>query len=301
MCCVKPPSALATKGVEVEEWVDLHFFRPLGARIAGALYPTRVSPDLVTLWSLLFGLLAGHLFLYARPALNALGFALFVVSDVFDSADGQLARLRGTSTRAGRILDGISDNARFVNLYLHVLARLIIAGWAWPAGLVLVAAAGLSHSLQSSAVDFIRHAILYIVVGRGSELELPEDVRVSGTALQRAKTGLFRAYVRRQARMFPTTVALLRELRRRGISPALRAAFQERQAPLLPACAWLGQNIRFVLVGLPSVVGHPALFLWITASPLNAVLIGLTLAHERGSARVLECLEMEAHVRDKVG
>src|SRR5919202_1219909 len=272
MCCVKPPSALVTKGVEVEEWIDLHFFRPLGARIAGVLYPTRVSPDLVTLWSLLLGLAAGHLFVYARPSLNALGFALFVVSDIFDSADGQLARLRGTSTRAGRILDGISDNVRFINLYLHVLARLIIAGWAWPAALVLVAAAGFSHSLQSSAVDFVRHAFLYIGVGRGSELELPEDVSVTGTALQRAETRLFRAYVRRQARMFPTTVALLRELRRHGISPTLRAAFQERQSPLLPACAWLGQNIRFVLVGLPSVLGRPALFLWITAIPLNAVL-----------------------------
>src|SRR5919197_1532022 len=170
MCCVKPPSALVTKGVEVEEWVDLHFFRPLGARIACALYPTRVSPDLVTLWSLVLGLAAGHLFVYARPSLNALGFALFVVSDIFDSADGQLARLRGTSTRAGRILDGLSDNARFSNLYLNLLARLISAGWAWSTALVLVAAAGLSPSLQSSAVDFIRPSFLYIGVGHGSEL-----------------------------------------------------------------------------------------------------------------------------------
>src|ERR687886_2600208 len=176
MCCVKPPSALVTKGVEVEEWIDLHFFRPLGARIAGALYPTRVSPDLVTLWSLVLGLAAGHLFVYARPSLNALGFALFIVSDIFDSADGQLARLRGTSTRAGRILDGLSDNARFTNLYLHLLARLIIAGWAWPTALVLVAAAGLSHSLQSSAVDFILDAVLYLRVVRGGEREPPEGV-----------------------------------------------------------------------------------------------------------------------------
>ena len=298
---MKPPSALATKGVEVEEWIDLHFFRPLGARIAGALYPTRVSPDLVTLWSLFLGLAAGHLFVYARPWLNALGFALFVVSDIFDSADGQLARLRGTSTRAGRILDGLSDNARFINLYLHLLARLIIAGWAWPAALVLVAAAGISHSFQSSAVDFIRHAFLYVGVGRGSELELPEDVSVTGSAVRRVEMGLFRAYVRRQARMFPATVALLREMRRQGAPPTLRAAFRERQAPLLPACASLGQNIRFVLVGVPSVLGDPALFLWITAVPLNTILIALVLAHERRSAQVLEYLESEAHVRDKVG
>src|SRR5918911_4208908 len=176
MCCVKPPSALVTKGVEVEEWTDLHFFRPLGARIARALYPTRVSPDLVTLWSLLLGLAAGHLFFYSRASLNALGFALFLISDIFDSADGQLARLRGTSTRAGRILDGLSDNARFTNLYLHLLARLVIAGWAWPTALVLVATAGFSHSLQSSAGDFLRHALFFIRLRGGGEPALPGDV-----------------------------------------------------------------------------------------------------------------------------
>src|SRR5213592_1484511 len=117
MCSVKPRNDLSDKGRAVEEWLDLRFFRPVGIRIARALYPTGISPDQVTLWSLLIGLVAGH---------------LFVVSDVFDSADGQLARLRGTSTRFGRALDGISDNLRFVNLYFHLMYRLTHAGVWWP-------------------------------------------------------------------------------------------------------------------------------------------------------------------------
>ena len=102
-----PPNALAVKGRVVEEWIDLHFFRPLGFRIASRLVPTRVTPDQVTLACLLIGLVGGHLLYYESPALNLLGVALFVVSDIFDSADGQLARIRGTSTRFGRILDGV--------------------------------------------------------------------------------------------------------------------------------------------------------------------------------------------------
>src|SRR6059058_3195082 len=102
MCSVKPQNDLSHKGQAVEEWADLHFFRPIGIRIARALQPTGISADQVTLWS------------------HVIGLVLFIVSDIFDSADGQLARLRGRSTLFGRALDGISDNLRFVNLYFHL-------------------------------------------------------------------------------------------------------------------------------------------------------------------------------------
>src|SRR5205085_711676 len=143
------------KGRSVEEWVDLHFFRPIGIRIARALQPTGISADQVTLWSLVIGLVAGHLFAYRDHWTNLIGFGLFIVSDVFDSADGQLARLRGTSTRFGRALDGINDNLRFVNLYFHLMYRLIAAGFWWPGACLLVAAAGLAHTFQSAAIRFI--------------------------------------------------------------------------------------------------------------------------------------------------
>ncbi|MGH7497488.1 MAG: CDP-alcohol phosphatidyltransferase family protein, partial [Gemmatimonadales bacterium] len=128
---MKPQNALASKGQVVEEWADVHFFRPLGFGIARRLAATRATPDQVTAVSLILGLAAGHLMYYSSASINTVGILLFVVSDIFDSADGQLARLRGTSTRFGRILDGVSDNLRFVNLYLHLLARLAHAGWGW--------------------------------------------------------------------------------------------------------------------------------------------------------------------------
>src|SRR5256886_5570361 len=112
MCSVKPQNDLSHKGRSVEEWVDLHFFRPIGIRIARALQPTGISADQVTLWSLVIGLVAGHLFAYRDHWTNFIGFLLFIVSDIFDSADGQLARLRGTSTRFGRALDGDRKSTR---------------------------------------------------------------------------------------------------------------------------------------------------------------------------------------------
>src|SRR2546426_6958410 len=78
MCSVKPRNDLSDKGHAVEEWLDLRFFRPVGIRIARALYPTGISPDQVTLWSLLIGLVAGHLFVYQDRWIDVIGFLLFV-------------------------------------------------------------------------------------------------------------------------------------------------------------------------------------------------------------------------------
>ena len=215
---MKPPNDLSHKGRSVEEWVDLHFFRPIGIRIALALQPTGISADQVTLWSLVIGVVAGHLFAYRDRWTNLIGFALFIVSDVFDSADGQLARLRGTSTRFGRALDGINDNLRFVNLYFHLMYRLIASGFWWPGACLLVAAAGLAHTFQSEAIDFVRNAYLYIGVGGRGELDLPEDLDPAprGSWLERFGARVYRDYVVRQVQLFPRSVKLIRALRQGG-------------------------------------------------------------------------------------
>src|SRR5260370_17996247 len=98
MCSVKPQNDLSHKGQAVEEWADLHFFRPIGIRIARALQPTGISADQVTLWSLVIGLVAGHLFAYQDRWTNVIGFVLFIVSDIFDPADAQRARPPGSPT-----------------------------------------------------------------------------------------------------------------------------------------------------------------------------------------------------------
>src|SRR3989449_3775059 len=230
MCSVKPQSDLSHKGRAVEEWVDLHFFRPIGIRIARGLLPSGVSADQVTLWSLLIGLVAGHLFAYQDRWTNFIGFLLFIVSDIFDSADGQLARLRGTSTRFGRALDGINDNLRFVNLYFHLIYRLIHAGWWWPGAFLLVCAAGLAHTFQSAAIDFVRNAFLRIGVGDGGELDLPEDLDAGprGTLLERFGARVYRDYLQRQAPLFPRSVKLIRLLRRTSVTESFRAEYRAR-------------------------------------------------------------------------
>ena len=292
---MKPQSDLSHKGRAVEEWVDLHFFRPIGIRIARGLLPSGVSADQVTLWSLLIGLVAGHLFAYQDRWTNFIGFLLFIVSDIFDSADGQLARLRGTSTRFGRALDGINDNLRFVNLYFHLIYRLIHAGWWWPGAFLLVCAAGLAHTFQSAAIDFVRNAFLRIGVGDGGELDLPEDLDAGphGTLLERFGARVYRDYVLRQAQLFPRSVKLIRLLRRTSVTESFRAEYRARQEVVLPLCAWLGQNIRFLLVGVAAVAARISVFLWVEAVWMSLLLVVLLWIHEWNATALGDMLASE--------
>jgi len=272
----------ASKGPVVEEWADRWFFRPLGWRLATGLLPTRISADAVTFASLVLGVLAGHLFWYRSAWINAGGVLLFILSDVLDSADGQLARLRGTSTRMGRILDGLADTGRFVSLYGHLGARLYVTGHGW-GGAVLALAALLSHSYQAAAADFIRQAYLYFAVGNGSELDIPEQSPTPehASVWSRISAWLYGDYVRRQAWLFPRTTALARALSGRDVPASLRRSWAERQRWVVRGCALIAQNIRFVLLALTAVPHWPAAYCWIVVGPLNAVLVFLILAHER--------------------
>src|SRR5881396_3276475 len=94
-CSKRRPRVYASKGPAVEEWADRWFFRPVGWRVANALLPTPISADVVTLMSLVLGVIAGHLMWYASSRINAWGVALFIVSDILDSADGPNPRRPG--------------------------------------------------------------------------------------------------------------------------------------------------------------------------------------------------------------
>jgi phosphatidylglycerophosphate synthase len=284
-----PANASFDKGAAIEEWTDTHFFRPIGLRIARVCFPTGISPDHVTLMALVTGLVAGRLCFYADVRLNALGVVMFVVSDIFDSADGQLARMRGTSTRFGKILDGLSDGARFANLYIQLIARLLVAGGAWWLVLPIGVLAGLAHARQSAAVDVIRQLYMYLAEG-GGEFNLAEDMDAAPapTLWSRFQVAFYRNYLDRTSQMLPRSVQLIRRLRDNGQLSSVSAQWAQLQRPVVRQCAWIGQNIRFAILAVTVVPGHPMAFLLVTLVPMSCVLIMIVMTHERRAAILLQ-------------
>ncbi|MGC4070019.1 MAG: CDP-alcohol phosphatidyltransferase family protein [Polyangiaceae bacterium] len=109
------------KPLEIEEPIDVWVHRPLAYLLALGLYPTPVSPNAVTFFSILCGLAAGGSMVCEFPHHMALGGLFIFLSAVVDCADGQLARMRRTSSAFGRMLDGVAD---------AIVSAVIVAGGA---------------------------------------------------------------------------------------------------------------------------------------------------------------------------
>lgn len=98
------------KSLDVEEPVDVYVHRPLAYVLAKLLLPTPVSPNLVTIASMVIGVYSAVLIMQPGVPHHFQWAALCAfVSTVFDCADGQLARMRKTSSVLGRMLDGSAD------------------------------------------------------------------------------------------------------------------------------------------------------------------------------------------------
>jgi phosphatidylglycerophosphate synthase len=121
--------------------------RPLGRIPAALAYKLGWTPDMVTALSAGFSL-AGVLVLALATPTFASGFTVWLLlaaGYVLDSADGQLARLRGGGSPAGEWLDHVVDAWKMVSVHLAVLVMLFrhpIGGDAWllvPLGFAVVA------------------------------------------------------------------------------------------------------------------------------------------------------------------
>lgn len=153
------------KSFDTEEKLDLYFYRPLGFLIAKAALPTFISPTMLTVAGLVLGITSGFYF-YDNQNTHSLFIAalLFVMAGVFDSSDGQLARMGGKSTKLGLVLDGLCDNLVFASAYIGSTLTIIPlwGNWFWAVAVF----AGACHSLQSSMLDYYNREYLYFGCGK---------------------------------------------------------------------------------------------------------------------------------------
>src|SRR5438094_4360485 len=166
------------KAREVEGILDLHFYRPIGFRLAGLFAQLKMTPAAVSLLAGTFGVIAGHLYYYRNLSINVAGMVLHVCANTLDNADGQLARLTHQESRQGRIVDSIADHLVFVSVYLHLTLRYLFEGSS-PAICLLALAAAVSHALQGAAADYYRNTYLsFAKTGARTSVDSSSELRL---------------------------------------------------------------------------------------------------------------------------
>lgn len=153
------------KNPEVEEMFDLIFFRPVAYLVVKAIQGTGVTPNHVTAFSVVVGIISAAVFSQGTSAALMWAAILYAIANILDCADGQLARLQHSGTLFGRVWDGVAD-------YVSSIAVFIGIGFALPLEMVwMVIAAGLSGGFHAAAFDHYQSAFMAMVNGNGNFLQ----------------------------------------------------------------------------------------------------------------------------------
>jgi phosphatidylglycerophosphate synthase len=276
----------------LQDALNFYLYHPLAWQLARALARTPITPNMVSVIGALCVVAAA--IVYAQPGwpISAmLGMALHMTWHVVDGADGDLARITGKSSPVGEMVDGLCDYLSHIVLYI-VLGWLLsqtIGGpaWAW------MAAAGVSHAVQSNHVEVQRRQYQWWVYGT-PWLRMSHDAADSATG-RSPFAALVSAYLQVASGMTPFALRIDAAVDAAQDDPVRLAAIREAvrgEAPrLLMICKLLGPNPRAIVLGLAMIGAGlsglgPLYYFMYQAIVLNVLLAASVAMHNAAAQRI---------------
>ncbi|MCX6231428.1 MAG: CDP-alcohol phosphatidyltransferase family protein [Bacteroidetes bacterium] len=183
------------KMVEVEEIFDLFFYRPLAFVLVKIIYPTNITPNQLTMGAIIMGVIGGFFYAHGTPLAPqpfVIGALFFMMFNILDCSDGQLARLKKNGTRTGRIIDGVADYIAVTAIYIGIgigFANNMEIPWHW---WLLLFLTGASNTIHAILVDYYRNRFLDYVLERKSTFEEDlEEFRLEYNTIKDIKSKWF--------------------------------------------------------------------------------------------------------------
>jgi phosphatidylglycerophosphate synthase len=282
------------KSLDVEEPIDVYVHRPLAYLLARALLPTPISPNLVTLASMGIGVYGAVLMVMNVPHHFQWAALCTFVGTVFDCADGQLARMRKTSSVIGRMLDGTAD--------VIVTAAILVAGgyytvqkygatwWLMLLSVVFTLVAGVATSIQTTLFDHYKTVFMKMAVPGFREAEsYPEarrryEAQTSFTLVTRLAWALYLQFVGNQSRTVrkfdPHTVTEFSILG--DYDPARAEIYRDHMAGVMGTWRrWFGYGSLMIGITLALALEVPEYYLLLRLTLYGVVFYGPLMRRQR--------------------
>jgi phosphatidylglycerophosphate synthase len=276
------------KMAEVEEPLDLFFYRPIAFGIVKLIYRLPITPNQITLFSLGAGLVAAYYFSVGTAGAFIAAGIWYAITNTLDCCDGMLARLQGSGTPLGRLMDGLADWLIAVAIFLG-LGVGMEAATGTPVVWYLVVAGGLTSALHAMVFDSRQQEYITNVRGKQryqtaetdkTKAELESLRRSQGSWGRRAVLQIYLRYlkVQEQVQGQPEN--------QRQFSPEVYRACNRR---IMRWWTILGTTTNRSLLILAALFNVPSLFLWVVLIPGNLFLLFMLL-QQRGVRRRMEAL-----------
>jgi hypothetical protein len=287
---------LAFKAYEIEELVDVYVYRRLGIAVARTARVLRLSPNGVSILAAIVGTAGGAL-LYDED-LAVCGWLLLVGHGVFDSADGQLARLTNRTSELGRILDGVAGYVTHLAIFVALALQAIDRGagpmiWIWT---VIAGASVAIHAqlYEYHRVSYTRFAIQGVVPAPGGTAARAAGDRARDVSSPSPVTALYRAaqgYESMQSRLAGIHHLVESLIAGRAVNGMVRVEDRDRYRSAFYANVrgWnaLGDNVRRHAIGILAVTRHLDWFVPFILGPMNLLAAGLFVWQWRKDRRFL--------------
>jgi hypothetical protein len=230
----------------------------------------RLTPNTLSILGGLLGMAGGALLYDAQLAL--LGFGLLVVYGIFDSADGQLARITGRTSELGRVLDGVAGYVTHLAVYSAIVASVLHrGGGSWIVGVAVLAA--LCNAAQALMYD--HHRTVY---ARVVEHRQPPDA-FDVTRLPPTARWLYAGYSGVTRRLLGLHQTVEHLIAARAVDGVVREADRLRYRACFLRRVWgwnmLGDNGRRYAIGVFAWLGHVEWFCFFILVPMNLAFVVL--------------------------
>lgn len=262
------------KSPDTEEKLDLILYRPLGFLIAKISKFLRLTPTMLSLLGLFSGFVAAYYFSTPESTTALILASLYyILSGIFDSADGQLARIANQSTKLGLILDGICDS--IVTVAIYITCALPYFKTYGPLLSVGIFIALYMHSIQCAILDFYHREYLYFGYGKiendtywnpsvNDGLKIVND---SETTVERMMNKMRLSWIKKQ-QMLSTRPDETRQAMKAYLQKAtpeqkeiFTAAYKKNNLWLLPFWRLIGTNAHTFIIILFMFIGRFDLFM----------------------------------------
>ena len=173
-----------------DETLTLYILRPIAFVFVKMLYPTKVTPNQVSLITIIVGIISGYFFSLGTVTGFVIGGSLYFLCMVTDCVDGMIARLKNSGTAVGRIIDGFADYVVGISAYVGLGIGLSIVGHQLPFSLyishwTLLGIAAVSQIFHSMLVDYYRNE--FMSHGMGKRKSTWEDKKHFSEELDKIK------------------------------------------------------------------------------------------------------------------
>ncbi len=174
------------KHLVFDETLTLYILRPIAFIFVKLLYPTNITPNQVSLASIVVGVVSGFFFSRGTHTSFIIAGSLYFFCLVLDCVDGMIARLKKSSSAMGRIIDGVADHIVGLSVYIGMGIGFGKAGFDFPISYVwMLAIAAVSHIFHSMIVDYYR--VQFMSYGLGKVTSTKDERAQFTNALDKIK------------------------------------------------------------------------------------------------------------------